>query len=240
MTAPPLIVSIDGPSATGKSSTVATAAARFGWVPLAEAFDRLEPTPDLRFRSDRELAALERSLLEEDGRRWSLAREIRRRRLTVVTDTGFLGPLTYTEGLVARGLASPAVLRALVARARTLARRGAWGLPDGIVYLASSRATRRSRAVAGRRGHPADLEPRHESVGRWEARFYRDRLPVAFPGRVVRVDAEAPVATVARGIARAVGPLRPLPRPEAAALRVLELFEPGTSARGRSRNRGNR
>ena len=104
MSAPPLIVSIDGPSATGKSTVVGTAAATLGWVPLAEAFDRLDPTPDLRFRSDRELAELERALLEEDGRRWTLAREIRGRRLTVVTDTGFLGALTYTEGLVVLGV----------------------------------------------------------------------------------------------------------------------------------------
>jgi len=227
VSATPLIVSIDGPSASGKSTIVARAAASLGWVALAEAFDRIEPAPDLRFSSERGLASLERTLLEEDGRRWEVAQSLRAKGLTVVADTGFLGPLTYTAGLVARRLAPPRVRRNLVAYARTLAGRAAWGMPDVVVYVASTASLRRARAAADRGRHPADLGRRHEAVGRWEERFYRDALQRAFPDRRVIVPGEPPVDEIVREIRRRVRRIRPLDDPERTSLRVLELFDPG-------------
>jgi hypothetical protein len=222
----PLVVSVDGPSAAGKSTVVARAAASFEWVPLAEAFDRIDPAPDLRFSSDRELETLERTLLEEEARRYRTALSLRARGLTVVADTGFLGPLTYTAGLVALGRAPPTVLWRLVARARELERRRAWGMPDVVVHLAASPSVRRARARSDRTGHPADLERRHAEVGRWEERFLRTSLRSAFAGRVVIVRAGRDADTVARTLRSAVRRVRPLRARSRAARDVLGLFAP--------------
>jgi len=230
VSARPLVVSVDGPSAAGKSTVVARAAASFEWVPLAEAFDRIDPAPDLRYSSDRELEKLEGTLLEEDARRYRTALSLRARGLTVVTDTGFLGPLTYTAGLVALGRAAPAVLRRLVARARELERRSAWGMPDVVAHLVASPSVRRARARGDRLGHPVDLERRHAAVGTWEERFLRTSLRSAFAGRVVVVRADRGVDTVARTLRSAVRRIAPLPARSRAARDVLGLFAPAERA----------
>ena len=230
VSARPVVVSVDGPSAAGKSTVVARAAALFGWVPLAEAFDRIDPAPDLRFSSDRELEELERTLLEEDARRYRNALSLRATGLTVVTDTGFLGPLTYTAGLVALGRASPTVLRRIAARARELERRRAWGMPDVVVHLAASPSVRRARARSDRPGHPADLERRHAEVGRWEERFLRTSLPSAFAGRVVVVRAGRGADAVARSLRPAILRIRPLPARSRTGRDVLGLFAPAERA----------
>ncbi len=209
---------------------MARAAALFGWVPLAEAFDRIDPAPDLRFSSDRELEELERTLLEEDARRYRNALSLRATGLTVVTDTGFLGPLTYTAGLVALGRASPTVLRRIAARARELERRRAWGMPDVVVHLAASPSVRRARARSDRPGHPADLERRHAEVGRWEERFLRTSLPSAFAGRVVVVRAGRGADAVARSLRPAILRIRPLPARSRTGRDVLGLFAPAERA----------
>jgi hypothetical protein len=224
----PILVSIDGPAAAGKSTVVARAASRFGWVPIAEAFDRIDPVPSLRFSSARELGRLERDLLEEDGRRWRAARSLRARGFTVVADTGFLGPVTYTAGLVALGLAPRSTLDAIVARGRTMARHARWGVPDAVVYLALDRGVRRARARRERRSRPPDLERRHGVVGAWEERFYRGPLADVLRGRLFVVPAAGPVDAVARTVGRRVRSVRPLARPSLTALRALELLRPGT------------
>ena len=103
------LVALEGGSASGKSTLVTAAARTFGWRPLAEAFDRLDPAPSLDFDSPRELLRLEATLLAEEVRRYHEARRLTERGATVLADTGFLGPLTYTLGLVERGRAPASV-----------------------------------------------------------------------------------------------------------------------------------
>ncbi|MFY9717656.1 MAG: hypothetical protein WAK40_06970, partial [Thermoplasmata archaeon] len=114
----PVVVAVEGISGSGKSTLVARAADEFGWVPLAEAYDRLEPRPALGVRSAPALERVERQLFEEDGRRFEAAQALVRRGATVLADTGFLGPLTYTAGLVALGAVPPRIQRHLLDRAR--------------------------------------------------------------------------------------------------------------------------
>lgn len=227
----PLVLAVDGPSGSGKSTVTARAAARFGWAPLAEAYDRLDPRPDLRVPTARALARVERALLVEEGRRWETARALRDRGVTVIADTGFLGPLTYTQGLVSLGHASPGLLTELVGRARAMAARGAWGLPDMIVYLSCRSATRRLRAAADPARHPELLRKRHEAVGDVERRFYR-ALPRWYPGRVRFLDADGPVDSPVEGLLRLGQGIPPAPVGSAAALRVLAALEPATGRRG--------
>jgi hypothetical protein len=223
--APAVILAVDGPSAAGKSTIVARAARDLGWVPLAEAYDRLDPPVDLRFADDRGLASIERALLEEESRRWRSAHSLRRQGWTVVVDTDFLGPLTYTSGLVALGRASPAVLRSVLRRARELARRGLWGLPDGLVYLTTGSSVRRERVARDPSRHPPDLALRHELVGEVEERFYRGSLPAAFPGRVKWLVGERPLERLVGELRRFAGTVRPLPARDRSITSVVNLLE---------------
>jgi AAA domain-containing protein len=219
-----LVIAVEGASGAGKSTIVARTAAEFDWVPLAEAYDRIHPTPDLRFSSQRELLELEGTLLEEEARRFRAARALQARGRTVIADTGFLGPLTYTWGLARLGLASSAVLEPLVTRARRWAERGRWGLPDGTAYLVLPAAVRRGRASRDPVRHPPDLQERHEAVGREERRFYRALLPGVLPGRVREVRSGAPLDEVVRNLQRAVQPVRPLRGSSRVVRSVLRLL----------------
>lgn len=190
------IVAVEGISGAGKSTLVARAAA-YGWTPLAEAYDRLDPPPDLTVPTPTDLARTERLLLAEEGRRFVAARAIAASGRPVVADTGFLGPLTYTAALVALGAAPPALARRLTATARRRARVGTWGLPDLTVFLDTAPATRARRIDRDPVRHPPALARRHEAVGRIEERFYRGPLARLLPGRVRRVSGEASPTTVA-------------------------------------------
>lgn len=219
-----IVIALEGISGAGKSSVAARAAAAFGWVPLAEAYDRLDPRPGLDPRSPRALAALETVLLREEARRWSAARSLVEDGATVVADTGFLGPLSYTAALAELGAAPPALVRRLSARARGLVARGAWGLPDAVVYLETSGAVRARRVRRDPLRHPPALAARHEAAGRIERRYLLERLPAALPGRVRRVNADRPLGAVVAAVGRSVGPLGPLRAPRAAARRALGLL----------------
>jgi len=186
---PGRVIAIEGPSGAGKSTVARTAARSFGWVLLPEAFDRLDPPPDLRFRNPAQLLDTERSLLDEERRRYQEASERRRRGETVVADTGFLGPITYTAGLVALGAAPRSTWRTVRRFAEGPARSGPVGLPDLVVYLDVPSATRRRRAASDAERHPADLRQRHRAVGRVERRFYRDLAAHGAPGQVLFVRA---------------------------------------------------
>ena len=191
------IVAVEGPSGAGKTTVVRAAARAFGWHPLPEAFDRIDPPPSLRFRTPAELLSLERTLLAEEGRRYREAVEGRRRGRTVVADTGFLGPLTYTAGLVELGDAAPRVLEALRSLVEGRERPLRVGLPDGIVYLDVPGRVRRWRTARDPRGHSPEFRERHEAVGRLERRFYRRLARGALSGRVRFVSGTGAPETVA-------------------------------------------
>jgi len=220
----PIVLAVEGPSGVGKSTVVARLAAAGDWVPLAEAFDRIDPPVDLRFGSATELATLERRLLDEEARRFQAARSWVARGRSVVADTGFLGPLTYTRGLVDLGRAPPGVVRALVARARALAARGSWGLPDRVVYLTISERTRRSRVLRDARRHPADLDSRHAAVAGAERTFYLEEWSDVRPGRVRATSGAGAPASVADRVARLARSPVPPPPGRRETERLLERF----------------
>jgi thymidylate kinase len=198
------IIAVEGPSGAGKTTVVRAAARAFGWRALPEAFERIDPPPSLRFRGPRELLSLERTLLAEEGRRYREAVEGRRRGRTVIADTGFLGPLTYTAGLIALGDAAPSVLMALRSLVEGPGRSHRLGLPDGIVYLEVPGRVRRRRTARDPLGHPKELRERHEAVGRIERRFYRGLARGVLSDRVRFVSGTGSPEAVASRVRAAV------------------------------------
>lgn len=177
------LIAVEGASAAGKTTLVRRAAEALGWYPLWEAYDRLDPAPSLEYRSPRELSLLEGALLAEEVRRYREALAERARGRTVLADTGFFGPLTYTWGLVALGRAPETVARSLSRRARSLVRAGTLGLPDLTVYLWTTAPERGRRARTGADRHPAGLASRHEAVGRVERHYFGETFPNVLPDR---------------------------------------------------------
>ena len=204
------IVALDGPSAAGKSTLAAALGRRPGWVALAEAFDRLEPRPSLRYRSERELLVLERRLLAEESRRWAAARAIAAKGRHVVADTGFLGPWSYTAALGALGLSRATVFREVDRRARALADAGRLGLPDLTVLLEPGAAQLRAHARADPGRHPPELLARHWAVSAFERATVLPWLRRAVPGRVVRLRPSRSADGSAAAIVRRTAGLRPL------------------------------
>jgi len=177
------LVAVEGPSAAGKSRAVATAGRSLGLPTLAEAYDRLRPRPSLDGRTDAQWLRLERRLLNEDARRYEEGRRLAEAGATVLADTGFLGPLTYSVGLVRLGLASGSLVTDLVRFGRELRDEGRWGLPDSVVYLRTTAAERRRRAALDPVSHPLALQARHQAVAAEELRLYRTVVVPEFGAR---------------------------------------------------------
>lgn len=203
-----------------------------GWLALPEAHARLRPPPSLDFGSAEELLRLEQALLEEDFRRYARAREHARSGATVLADTGFLGPLTYTAGLVTLGRAPARVLDSLVASARSVGGRGAWGFADAYIYLETAAAVRSRRTLADPGAHPAGLAARHEQVGELEQEWYRTAFAPRFGGRFRWVRGDDPVSDVAEQVIAAVGAFAAVPPTPPSIDSVLALFEGGAPRRG--------
>ncbi len=220
-----LVIALEGPSGAGKSTVCDEVVRRAAWAPLAEAFDRLRPRPSLALASPAALRRLESALLEEDGRRFRAAQALAARGHAVLADTGFLGPVTYTAGLLLLGKADAATYRAVAGRAAELARRGRLGLPDLTVQLATRRALRRERVARDALRHPSALRARHEQVGRLEVRLLTRTLGRAYPGRLRVVPAAGSLRTVVDRVRVAARGMRPLADPCAAALRTLTALE---------------
>jgi hypothetical protein len=219
------VVAVEGASGAGKTTVTEAIAELTGWTPLPEAYRRLSPAPRLDFSSPAELSALEERLLREDARRYSEARARARAGETVIADTGFLGPLTYTWALVALGLTATSTIPPLLELARAMGARGEWGLADAYVYLDTGFAVRGPRALADPVGHPPDLVSRHQDVGELELGFYRDRFAPLLGDQFVRVSGDGPGRAVARQVVKSVRerPTRTAPAPSVDA--VLALFE---------------
>lgn len=205
------VVAVEGASAAGKTTLVSRLAPLAGWTGLPEAWVLIAPRPDLDFHSERELLRLELKLLEEEARRYRVARESAKRGATVLADTGFLGPLTYTAGLVALGRAPKAVAKILASETRRLAADGRWGLPDGILYLDVGRKERDRRAALDPAGHPEGLYARHARVGELERALWRGPLGRALDGRVRVLRAAGPREELDLRVAREVVGAWPAP-----------------------------
>jgi thymidylate kinase len=205
-----LLVAIEGPSATGKSTVADVLARSTGWTILAEAYRRLRPRPSLEFRSDDELLRLERRLLAEEVRRYAEAVEAIGAGATVIADTGFLGPLTYTYALVRAGASAPEVLRSLLSDSRT---HGDWGLADGYVYLDTPAATRAARARSDPAGTTAELAARHRTMGEIEREYYLEEFGPRWGTRFVVLAGDRPPSEVAPDVIRAVRSIERAPAP---------------------------
>jgi thymidylate kinase len=236
---PGRVIAVEGSSGAGKTTLARRAARSFGWVFLAEAYDRTDPPPNLRFGSPDELLRIERTLLAEERRRYREAERRRRRGETVIADTGFLGPLTYTAGLVALG---EAPFRTFVAVRRLVTRRAGrphdLDLPDLVIYLDVPSSVRRRRASLAPRRHPREFRRRHEAVGRIERRFYRESAVHGAAGRIRFVRASgSPRALIARvrRLVRSLPPRR-AQRPSVADL-VPRLARMVRDERGRRARR---
>lgn len=192
------LVALEGPSGIGKSTTARLLHERQGWGMLAEAFDRLQPPPSLEFGSVAELVAIEERLLDEECRRFREARGRCRRGEDVVADTGFLGPLTYTAGLVALGRSPPSALSTVRAAVEARLARGELGGPDGTIYLELTPSELRRRSSTDPHGLPEALAARHRAVARFERRSYFEALARRWPGRVVILPASADPPTLAQ------------------------------------------
>jgi thymidylate kinase len=231
------LVAVEGPSASGKTTLVRAAARTLGWQPLAEAFDRLDPAPSLEFGSSRELLRLEGVLLTEEARRYREAQRACARGVTVLADTGFLGPVTYTRGLVALGRAPASVEENITRSARSLLRRRALGIPELTLYLSTPAGERARRARADPKRHPTRLFPRHEAVGRIERTYFEQLFPAALPGRFRTLRGDRPRASMVADVRAAVEELTPTPASPADGLVILSLLRTSAGA-GRRRNPG--
>lgn len=232
-----LLIAIEGRSAAGKSTLVQLAARTLGWTPIAEAYHRISPAPPLEVGTARELLDLEEVLLEEEVRRFAESRRACARGRTVLADTGFFGPVTYTRGLVALGRAPAYVSRLVDRRARSLVRRGALGLPDLSVYLETTRRERARRARDDRPHRPAGLVSRHEAVGAVERRFFVETFPAALPDRFRTLRGSADPTTLVVALRSLVVASHPTPAPPAAAATLLAALGPVRAGR-RGRNVG--
>lgn len=210
---PGQLIALEGPSASGKSRTVATLERAVGVRAIPEAYARLRPRPSLTWHGTGALLRLERRLLREEARRYQEGRRSAELGGVVLADTGFLGPITYTAGLVRAGLADRSVLSELLRSGSELARDGRWGLPDSLVYLRTTRRERRRRASADPVGHPESLRARHERVATEELRLYRRVIGPEFGVRFRFVSGDGPPTEVAERIARRLAPPIPTGRP---------------------------
>lgn len=216
-----IILALEGPSGVGKTTIAREVAAHLRATYLAEAWERMRPSPSLRYRSRAELLRLERRLLAAEGRRFLRARRLAWAGRPVVADTGFLGPLTYSAGL-ARVPREFDVVRPLVAEAVTGVAAGTLGTADLTVYLDATARTLERRQARSRETHPDDLARRHRRVAAVERGLWTTT------GGARRVSAEASPRTVAAAIARAL-PVRTVPGPlpgtvDPAVLGALELI----------------
>jgi len=229
------LIAIEGGSASGKTTLVRAAARTLGWRPLPEAFDRLDPTPSLEFGSSRELLRLEGVLLAEEVRRYREARRLCARGATVLADTGFLGPLTYTLGLVELGRAPSSVGRTLERSVRSLVRRSALGIPDLTVWLHTSGNERRRRARVDARRHPVALFARHEAVRLVARRALEAAFRAVLPERFLLLRARGRPGDLARRLGELVDATHAPPASRAEGLSLLDrLRSPMGNAAGRA------
>ena len=189
---PPRLIAIEGPTGVGKSRLALALSERIpGAIRLPEAYDRLSRPPSLEVPDREELLFVERRLFREELRRYRDARRARSEGRTVIADTGFLGPLTYSIGLArldpARDVAAP--MAAAMRRAAVL---HTLGMPDLTLHLGAPASALRGRILGDPTGHPEPLATRHLRVGRTEAQLWNGPIARVLGARYRPVSARGP------------------------------------------------
>ena len=228
------VIALEGASGAGKTTALDALARGEGWTTVPEAYRRLDPPPPLEVGGASDLLQLEERLLAEEARRYVECRAAARSGVTVLADTGFFGPLSYTAGLIALGAAPPELLSTLVATARAHAAAGRWGGPDGILWLATPEAARSERVRADPVGHPPDLARRHALVGAVERALYARRIGPLFGPRYREVSGAGDPAAVARRLdvaVRTIAAVRTRLPPLATVLAAFERDPPVSRSR---------
>ncbi|MCI4369321.1 MAG: AAA family ATPase [Thermoplasmata archaeon] len=201
---PATVVALEGPSAAGKTTLSRALAQAVNAVYMDEAYYRLEPRPSLELAGPDELFDVETRLLDEEARRFTEASTLLREGKTVVADTSFLSPITYTFGLAYLRLVPPELFHRLLRRARGLAAEGSWGLPEHVVYLSAGLDLTRRRAAEAPAKHPPQLRARHSAVARIERRLWLGPIRESMPGRVHVLTAATPLNRLIEQVDRRV------------------------------------
>ena len=228
-----MVIAIEGPSAIGKTTVSRELARQLSAHWLPEAYDRLRPRPDLRVPDRRSLLRTELRLIDAERKRYEESVSWRQRGSHVVTDTGFLGPLTYSAGIAALDVERD-IRDDLARRALRDVHVKRLGLPELEVVLTAPATVLRRRARREPRGHPKALVDRHLAVGRFELGFWRTIGRGPLKGRIVFVRADAPPAVIVARIHRAIHRWKPLPLPGPRLAGVVVRLLSGATG-GRSR-----
>lgn len=197
------VLALEGPSGAGKSSAARALSGSFGYYVVAEAYDRLDPRPSLEVRHLADLVSVESDLLGAEVERYHEAEEARRAGRSVVLDTGYLGPFTYTLGLAEIDPRFRPAVRPLARRVLSLIRRGSLGLPDGTIYLDVPESHAADRASRDPVRHPPRWARRHREVARFERRLWLGPFEARAPKRFWRLPSLPSPEEVARRVDRA-------------------------------------
>jgi predicted kinase len=199
-TAPPIIVALEGISGVGKTEAARTLADSIpNAVLLREAHARIRPPLNLSVPDRPSLQRVEGRLVREELERWREARSALAAGRSVVADTGFLGPLTYSVGLAAVDPRRDLAERLRKAYSATVRNR-TLGAVDLTVWLELPASARRARAGRDPAGHPPHLLDRHDRIGRLEERIWKRTFAPVLGARFRAVSARGPSGVVARRI----------------------------------------
>ncbi|MGC2034124.1 MAG: AAA family ATPase [Thermoplasmata archaeon] len=222
---PPAMLAIEGVSHVGKSTLARGLAKEWGSPAITEAYDRLGADRTLAFRSDLELRQIELELAQEDLQRMRDATTTSNEGPGVILDTDFLGPLSYTRGLVQLGMARPETFDWLLRRYEQELARQRWRPADYYLYLDAPPALLRRRAVvAGRAGLDPVIE-RHLLVGAEERQFFLGPLQRILGPRLIRLSTVGRIELVRqRALKRLSFPWVPLRDPQSAGRHILDVL----------------
>lgn len=198
------IVAVEGPPGIGKSRLVRFLAEETrGTLRIEEAFDRLDRRVSLAVPDRSELARVERRLLREERRRFREAMRTRATGRTVLVDTGFLGPLTYSLAL-ARLDPPRDVVALLLRQYERAARLGTLGMPDLTLRLRAPPGLIARRVAADPVRTGDRWAARHARVSRTEETLWRGPIAGVLGPRLVWLDARGSVDRVAALARRAL------------------------------------